>query len=123
MVISSETVNVPSQFEQPNLEEILADTNIRTAYNNTVKLYKRLTHLSTTSIFLKICQKENIIPPTHKIGLKLPRFNGPEEIKAQNILQQASKNLIKISIQSLEIQEKEEFTKPSQLNPHTIKQN
>ncbi len=104
-MVSSIETTVPSRFEQPNLNEILANIDIRLAFNNTVKCYKRLTHLSTTNVFLKLCQKENIISPTYKIGLKLPRFNKAQEDKAQNILHQASKILIRISIESLNKQE------------------
>jgi hypothetical protein len=109
MEMSIETVPVPSQSGSFNLSEILEDLDIRLAVNRTVKCYKKLTNLNTTGTFLKLCQKENIIPPTYKIGLKLPRFTKADEDKAQNILKQASRNLMKISIESLEKQEEQAF--------------
>jgi heme oxygenase len=65
-----------------------------------VSNFKKLQQVETTIVFLTRCQNEKILPTTFKIPLKLPHLNPKDEIIAKNVLNQTSRTLLKLALNS-----------------------
>jgi hypothetical protein len=116
-MVNSSEANAPSMPERTlpipqdnKIGTLLENREIRIAFHQTVQCYKQIENCSSTRTFLQKCQYENITPPTFIIKLRLQRFEKKYEVKALNVLNQASKNLIKLSIENLKEEGEKEFT-------------